>query len=299
MPLKKNMNSDPLINQPAEVQQLLASATRLDTPCGQGTLVWHRWQPPRPAVRPPVVLLHGGSGSWTHWLRNIAALIETGRCVYAADLPGFGDSALPPVGSDADALTAPVEQGLRVLLAGAACDLVAFSFGGMVAGFIAAQFPARVQRLVLVGAPGLGVASRNTITLTRWRHLVGAAEREAVHRQNMAALMLFKPESIDALALALHSANTLRDRMKGRRLAYSEILAQTLAHVHCPVHAIYGREDALYRERQGALLQAFSAAPDFRGLQWIEDAGHWVQFEQPHAFDEALAAVLDSKLTPP
>ena len=286
-----NTATDP--ESPAEIQRLLARATRLKTPCGDGAMVWHAWQPVRPTGRPPVVLLHGGSGSWTHWLRNIDALLAAGRQVYAADLPGFGDSALPASGSDADVLPEPVEQGLQLLLGDAACELVAFSFGGMVAGFIAAQFPARAQRLVLVGAPGLGVASRNTITLTRWRHLSDPVEREAVHRQNMAALMLYRPESITALALRLHSDNTLRDRMKGRHLAYSDVLAQTLADVHCPVHAIYGREDALYRQRQDALPQAFNAAQDFRGLQWIEGAGHWVQFEQPAAFDAALAAVLD------
>ena len=286
-----NTATDP--ESPAEIQRLLARATRLETPCGDGAMVWHVWQPVRPTGRPPVVLLHGGSGSWTHWLRNIDALLAAGRQVYAADLPGFGDSALPASGSDADVLPEPVEQGLQLLLGGAACELVAFSFGGMVAGFIAAQFPARAQRLVLVGAPGLGVASRNTITLTRWRHLSDPVEREAVHRQNMAALMLYRPESITALALRLHSDNTLRDRMKGRHLAYSDVLAQTLADVRCPVHAIYGREDALYRQRQDALPLAFNAAQDFRGLQWIEGAGHWVQFEQPTAFDAALAAVLD------
>ena len=286
-----NTATDP--ESSAEIQRLLARATRLETPCGDGAMVWHVWQPVRPTGRPPVVLLHGGSGSWTHWLRNIDALLAAGRQVYAADLPGFGDSALPASGSDADVLPEPVEQGLQLLLGDAACELVAFSFGGMVAGFIAAQFPARAQRLVLVGAPGLGVASRNTITLTRWRHLSDPVEREAVHRQNMAALMLYRPESITALALRLHSDNTLRDRMKGRHLAYSDVLAQTLADVRCPVHAIYGREDALYRQRQDALPQAFNAAQDFRGLQWIEGAGHWVQFEQPAAFDAALAAVLD------
>jgi len=162
----------------------------------------------------------------------------------------------------------------------------------MVAGFIAAQFPARVQRLVLVGSPGLGVASRNSISLTRWRHLSDAAERAAVHRHNLAALMLHRLDSITGLALRLHTDNTLRDRMKGRRLAYSAALAQALPDVRCPVHAIYGREDALYRERQSALLEAFKAAPDFRGLTWIENAGHWVQFEQPAAFDAALGAAL-------
>lgn len=284
---------------PAEVRQLLASAARLETPCGSGSMVWHRWQP-EPAsaagLQRPVVLLHGGSGSWTHWLRNIEALVRAGRPVLAADLPGFGDSAPPTTGTDADALPAPVEAGLQLLLGDASCELVAFSFGGMVAGFLAAQRPARVARLVLVGSPGLGVASRNTVTLTAWRHLPNPAEREAVHRNNLAALMLHRPEAITELALRLHSDNTLRDRMKGRRLAYTDVLARTLPDVRCPVYALYGREDALYRGRQEALEQALQSAPDFRGLQWIEGAGHWVQFEQPQAFDAVLLAILNENV---
>jgi 2-hydroxy-6-oxonona-2,4-dienedioate hydrolase len=278
---------------PTEVQRLLARATRVETPFGEGAMVWQVWHSESPALAmPPVVLLHGGSGSWTHWLRNIEPLVQSGRSVYAADLPGFGDSAAPERGTDADVLTEPVERGLQQLLGRTACDLVAFSFGGMVAGFIAAQFPARAHRLVLVGAPGLGVASRNTITLTAWRHLSDPAEREAVHRKNLAALMLYRPESITPLALRLHTDNTLRDRMKGRRLAYSEALAQALVNVQCPVHAVYGREDALYRQRQDALLQALHAAPHFAALHWIEGAGHWVQFEQPELFDAALLKIL-------
>ena len=262
-------------------------------------MVWHVWRPDPAqtlAEHPPVVLLHGGSGSWTHWLRNIEPLVRAGREVYAADLPGFGDSAPPATGTDADALPAPVEAGLQILLGERACDLVAFSFGGMVAGFLAAQFPARVVRLVLVGAPGLGVASRNTVTLTPWRHLSDLAERQAIHRNNLAALMLYRPEAISALALRIHTDNTVRDRMKGRKLAYTDALAQALTQVRCPVFAIYGREDALYRQRQEILAQALQAAPQFQGLQWIEDAGHWVQFEQAPAFDAVLLAVLNTPL---
>ncbi|MES2384897.1 MAG: alpha/beta fold hydrolase [Pseudomonadota bacterium] len=282
--------------QPPNVQQLLARATRLETPCGEGRMVWHRWPPAdAPGQHRPVVLLHGGSGSWTHWLRNIEALVASGREVLAADLPGFGDSALPPRGRDADALPEPVEAGLRSLLGDGACDMVGFSFGGMVAGLLAAQFPARAARLVLVAAPGLGLAVRNSITLTAWRHLSDPAEREAVHRGNLAALMLYRPEAISALALRLHTDNTLRDRMKGRRLAYTDILARALENVSCPVFAIYGREDALYRQRQEALAPALQAAPDFRGMHWVEGAGHWVQFEQPEAFDALLLALLDQQ----
>ncbi|MFI5448035.1 alpha/beta fold hydrolase [Polaromonas sp. UC242_47] len=60
--------------------------------------------------------------------------------------------------------------------------------------------------------------------------------------------------------------------------------------------AIYGREDALYRQRQDILAQALQAAPNFQGLQWIEDAGHWVQFEQAPVFDATLLAVLNNPL---
>ena len=49
----------------------------------------------------PTVLLHGGSGSWNHWVRNIDALLASGRQVIAPDLPGFGDSARPDDVSDA------------------------------------------------------------------------------------------------------------------------------------------------------------------------------------------------------
>ena len=42
-----------------------------------------------------------------------------------------------------------------------------------------------------------------------------------------------------------------------------------------------------------AIEAAFArSAPDFRGLQLIEGAGHWVQFEAPEALDAALATVL-------
>ena len=35
-----------------------------------------------------------------------------------------------------------------------------------------------------------------------------------------------------------------------------------------------------------------SEAPDFRGMHLVPNAGHWVQFEQPEAFDAALLAAL-------
>lgn len=76
----------------AEVERVAAAGTRVETPCGAGRLVWYSWGQGR-----PLLLLHGGSGSWTHWIRNVETLAAAGYQVIAPDLPGSGDSALPPM----------------------------------------------------------------------------------------------------------------------------------------------------------------------------------------------------------
>ena len=250
-------------------------------------MVWRCW-----GAGAPVALLHGGSGSWNHWVRNIAALAAGGRQVWVPDLPGFGESARPAVGKDADALSAPVEAALQALLGDIALDLVAFSFGAMVAAFIAEQRPARVRRLVLVGAPALGIKAASPLVLRPWSHLPPGEARDAAHRVNLERLMLANPESIDELALALHRENLPRDRMRLRRISRTDILLKTLRKIRCPVFGIWGAEDVLYRGVQDQLAPALSVAADFRGLTLIPGAGHWVQFERPEAFNHALRLAL-------
>lgn len=276
----------------ALLQRLDAQATRYSTPCGAGAMVWRRWGEARAGVR-PLVLLHGGSGSWMHWARNIDALVAAGQQLWVPDLPGFGDSALPPSGSDADALLVPLHDGLQQLLPGQPCNLVGFSFGGMTAGMLLAAHPQLAACLVLVGAPAMGVVPRRQFVLQAWRHLSTPAEQLDVQRANLAALMLHDPGLIDGLALHIHVAHMARDRMPRRRLSHSDILARSLAQVACPVHAIYGQHDAVYKSWIDQLAGAYAqAAPDFRGLALIEGAGHWVQFERPQAFHTALLAAL-------
>ena len=104
--------------------------------------------------------------------------------------------------------------------------------------------------------------------------------------------MLFRPAAVTDLALRLHIDNVVRERLKGRQLAYTDALARTLDDVRCPVHGIYGREDALYRPRTAQLESVLRRAPDFRGLALVDDAGHWVQFERSEVFDRLLLATL-------
>jgi 2-hydroxy-6-oxonona-2,4-dienedioate hydrolase len=189
--------------------RLQSQAERITTPCGAGHMVWHAWGSGR-----PLVLLHGGSGSWTHWLRNIEPLVAVGRRVIAADLPGFGDSAVPATGSDADALPEPLQAGLAHIVGDAAVDVAGFSFGGMTAGLWAQRFPARVARLVVVGAPGLGLFAQRPVDLSPWRHLDDEAQRDAVHRANLAALMLgsHRHAAAKQVAVAVHVVHAAHGR---------------------------------------------------------------------------------------
>lgn len=272
-----------------DVERLRAWAQRVETPCGEGAMVWHAWGDPAAA---PVVLLHGGAGSWTHWVRNITPLVAAGRRVWVPDLPGFGDSAPPPTGHDADALPPWVEAGLERLVGDAACDVVTFSFGGMVGAFLAQAHPARVRRLVLAGAPALSSVRRPPLDLRRWAHLPPGPERQATIRHNLMTLMLADEASAEPLALELHTENLVRDRMPLRRLASTDVLLRTLPALRCPVHGIWGDHDALVRGALDILEPALSQAPGFRGLTLLPGAGHWAPFEDAPGFNAALAAAL-------
>jgi pimeloyl-ACP methyl ester carboxylesterase len=238
-------------------------------------------------------LLHGGSGSWTHWVRNIAPLRDAGWRVLVPDLPGFGDSDLPAGCVDTNDMPPHLQSGLAQLQPAGPVSFVGFSFGGMTAALWLAAHPQAAQHLVLVGATGLGLTVAQRVPLKGWRHLPSPLAQEQVHRHNLMALMLQKPESLDALALALHAANVVRDRMVRRRLSSTDIVARTLPQLRAQVSAVYGEHDALYRGRLPELQAAMQSLPAQWG-QWhtVPGAGHWAQFEDAPVFNQQLVALL-------
>jgi 2-hydroxy-6-oxonona-2,4-dienedioate hydrolase len=283
---------------PPDLRLALADAQRLVTGLQGAYTVWHAWGQ---AHQPTVVLLHGGSGSWTHWVRNIAPLADAGWRVLVPDLPGFGDSDLPAGCTDVDALPAHLHAGLQQLQAAGVCagpvSLVGFSFGGMAGALWLTDYPQDARALVLVGVPGMGLTLPERIPLKGWRHLPTPQAQEQVHRHNLMALMLQEPERLDALALSLHAANVQRDRMPRRRLSSTDIVARALPHVQVPVSAIYGEHDALYRGRLPELQSVMQAlAPRWGQWHTVPGAGHWVPYEAVSAFMTALHASLQASV---
>ena len=274
------------MNLNQELDTALQQANRLELPTALGKQVWHVWNQ---AAGNPLVLLHGGSGSWNHWVRNVLPL-SLHRAVWALDTPGMGDSDLPPNAEDADDVAQPLTQGLEALFQHQAIDLVGFSFGGLMAGFLAAQQPDRVKRMVLVGVPGLGLFN-GIKTMRGFKAGMTKQERMEVHRNNLLAIMLFDEKHITPELLDMQEHNVLRDRLRKRRIARSDALLALQQQWTCEVHGIWGERDALY---QGTLhlIPQLLADCRLKHFHVIQGAGHWVQFEDAEAFNQTLLKCL-------
>jgi pimeloyl-ACP methyl ester carboxylesterase len=276
---------------PPQVASLLLTGRRLQLP---GPMVWHEWgQEALEQGASSLVLLHGGSGSWTHWIRNVAPLVADGFHVLAVDLPGFGDYALPDSGADVDALIEPLHAAWQTLRASDHVSFIGFSFGGMTAALWMLAYPQDASNLILVGSPGLGITSPHRVPLKGWRHLSTEDLQIQAHRHNLLALMLHDESKLDELAMTVHRLNVARDRMPRRRLSGTPIVADALPHIACPVHVIYGEWDALYH---GCMTEVENLVknitPQLASWQLVSGSGHWVQFEAPEAFQLVLKKTL-------
>lgn len=262
------------------------ASVRHDAPCGVGRMVWHVW-----GDGTPLVLLHGGTGSWRHWVRNIEAFAGA-RSVVCPDLPGLGCSDMPPDPENPPAMAAILAHGLDQLVGrDTPYDLAGFSFGGVLAGVLAAQDTGRVRSVTIVGSGGLGLP-RGTTQLVKVRHLEGEA-RIAAHRTNLARLMIADPAKIDDLALLIQDWNTRHSRLKSPLISRGTWLRDALTGLRCRVNAIYGGLDAPSLPDIGARERAMRAVQPELRFRAIAGAGHWVAYEAAAIFNATLRDMLE------
>ncbi len=274
---------------PEEIERRFeAAAETLTTPCYGGDLVWRCW-----GEGPPLVLLHGGYGSWRHWIKSIPVLSKRWRLL-VPDMPGLGDSANAPKPYDAYTIAQPLADGLdSILPAPARYDIAGFSFGGLIGGHLAELQGDRVKRYVAVAPGGLGIArTTERRPLAKMRHHMSPEEIEAAHRHNLSVIMFANPANIDDLAVYLQTQSVRRGRTKSPPIAQTDTLARALPKITAEIKAIYGTLDdatGTGLERRRALFKEIQPDMDFRV---IEGAGHWVMYETPDAFNAMLIDML-------
>ncbi len=269
------------------IDEIEARATRTVTAVASGAMVWRAW-----GAGPPLVLLHGASGSWTHWIRNVLPLAAHHR-VLAPDMPGYGESDAPPEPHTADRLAELVAAGIdRMLPPPAAFDLAGFSFGAIIGGLVAARLGARLRTLVLLGPGGLGLEPASPRPLLRLEPGMTPEAIRQVHRENLRTLMLARPESADELAVTLQIDNVRRARFKSGTIPVSDVLLRALPAVRAHLAGIWGGRDAFTSHHLDESRRVLAAADPRFEMRVIDGAGHWVNYEAAEEVNALLAEML-------
>jgi len=269
----------------AFVEGVAAEAHRIETPCGDGSMVWRVW-----GSGPPLVLLHGGYGSWMHWIRNVLVLARR-FTVIAPDLPGLGESATPPEPHSAEGLARIVVDGLATILPGGErLHLTGFSFGGVLGGHVAALLGEQVRGFTIVGSNGLGLPRQPT-ELERQKPGGTIEELLAIARHNLGVLMIGDKGKIDDLAVYIQYMNAPRGRVRSRRFSRADTLIRALPRVTAQLSGIWGARDAgahPYLDERKRVLDEIQ--PGLR-FEIIPGAGHWVAYEAADHFNPLLAEI--------
>jgi len=272
------------------VDGVAAEAMRIETPCGDGQMVWRIW-----GAGPALVLFHGGYGSWMHWIRNVLPLARD-FTVIAPDLPGLGCSATPPEPHTAESLARILVDGLDLVLPRQErLHLAGFSFGGVVGGHVAALLGERVRGFTIVGSNGLGLPRQPT-ELERQKPGGTVAELLAIARHNLGVLMIADKDKIDDLAVYIQYLNAPRGRIRSRRFSRTDTLLQALPRVTARLDGIWGGHDAgawPYLDERKRVLEAIQ--PGLR-FEVIPGAGHWVAYEAADQFNPLLADIVRQRM---
>ncbi|HUN50010.1 MAG TPA: alpha/beta hydrolase [Candidatus Sulfotelmatobacter sp.] len=273
------------------VRRIEREARMLGTPCGRGEMVWRIWGEER-AGRPALLMLHGGYGSWAHWIRNILPLSEH-YLVIAPDSPGLGDSAAVPQPHQEHVLGGIIADGLATVLpAPARFHFVGFSFGCLLGGYVARRHRERLASLTVVGSGGLGLPRLQVTNLTPAKPQMSPDEVARLQRENLAQLMIYDRAKIDPLALHLQIDHTRRARVKSRLMSRSDGLAKILPELGRPLAGIWGEHDVTaapdFASRE-KLLRSIDPQSRFEIMPGI---GHWAQYEGAADFNRLFLDVL-------
>jgi pimeloyl-ACP methyl ester carboxylesterase len=247
------------------------------------TLHYHVAGSPEPRTGQRVLYVHGTGCSGTVWAPHMAAIADAHASV-AIDLPGHGKSPGSGFRGVADYAYFVVELARtlgwdRFVLAG-------HSLGGAVALLSAIYHPELLAGLILVDT-----GARLRVDPALLRDARGAAMPGGVSGADRA--WAFATDTPQAVVDAVHSLTAGTDRS----VTYGDWIADDtfdvmprVRAIRAPTLVICGAQDRLTPVKYHRFLEA--QIPGSR-LTIIENAGHWVLWEQPEAFNRTVRVFLD------
>jgi pimeloyl-ACP methyl ester carboxylesterase len=252
---------------------------------------------------PPIVFVHGLSGSWQNWLEQLPVFARNHRVV-TFDLPGFGASEMPAQAISI-ASYARFVDALYDALGIDSAAVVGNSMGGFIGAELAIGFPARVERLVLVSAAGLTVEYQRderalAVLRTVDKRLAAYAgwlgtRSDALTRRPRARRMIFgivahRPELLPAPLIAEQIRGSGKPGFVPALDALTSYpIRDRLPEIACPTLIVWGTGDRLVPVRDADEFARL--IPNARKVVWPQ-TGHVAMLERPAAFNGLLAAFL-------
>ncbi|HEY5194933.1 MAG TPA: alpha/beta hydrolase [Solirubrobacteraceae bacterium] len=233
---------------------------------------------------PPLLVLHGWGASIEAVYPIVAGLAPVAT-VYAPDLPGHGQSELPPVPWGVEEYQAFVAAFMDELAIERPA-IVGHSNGGRIAIRMAATEPGRAARLVLVDSAG--IRPKRTVRYYRRVGMAKAGKYAARYLgkpgEQLRARIVGRVASADYAA-----AGEMRPTLV--RLVNSD-LREHMPHISVPTLLVWGANDTDTPVADGRAMEKL--IPD-AGLVVLEDAGHYSYLDQPTRF----ARIVSHFIAPP
>jgi 2-succinyl-6-hydroxy-2,4-cyclohexadiene-1-carboxylate synthase len=237
-------------------------------------------------MAPNLVLLHGFTHTGASWDQVVAALPERYRPL-APDIRGHGAaSGVRPV-----SLAAVVDD--LSAAAGGRVELVGYSMGGRIALHVALALPARVRRLVLIGAsPGLADpaerAQRRAADERLAEEVASMSIEDFARRWAQTAVLADQPPAVRAAVGEDRVRNTphgLAAALRGLGTGALPSLWERLGELKVPVDLVVGERDEKFR----AIAEEIAAALPDAKVHVVAGAGHAVHLEAPGAVADVIA----------
>ena len=252
-----------------------------------------------PADAPPLVLLPSFAGTALAWRPNIAALAERHRC-YAVDVIGQpGRSLARRRLEDPDDYAPWLAELLDRLGVGRAA-FVGCSFGAFLAARQALWAPGRVERVAMIGPPGVFAAMSWRVALTM---------RTARLRRRVRRLLGDKREpsarTLHAPGAPQHPEDDAWRRLMGVTMAESPEVSVTqapvfsraeLKRITAPMLLLIGEYEQLY-DPAATLARARRLKPGI-AAELVSGADHIAAMAQPDIVNARLLGFLDGRISP-
>ena len=257
---------------------------------------------------PLLILLHGFPEFWWAWRHQITPLAEAGYHVVVPDMRGYNTSDKPQEVSayTLDILAADVVALASVCGAGR-FHLVGHDWGAVIGWWVAAQYPHRLNRVVVMDGPHPDVWGRQALkhptqglrsTYVAFFQLpwVPEATLGSFNFKGLRAMMTasagsdtFEPGALDRYAQAWAHPGSLTAMLNYYRTSRERPTGSEPARLAPPTLILWAGEDR-FLERHVA--EAGLALCDDGRLEIVGGATHWLHLEQPERINRRIVGFL-------